>query len=413
MRDQEPAAKGALGTIARAGCEGALFYRFLLSPALAQRMTMEAPVRRVFVVTGMHRAGTSVVARGLSALSVDLGDRLMSADPRMNARGFFEDVDVVGIDDALLDALGADWKSVALLDDVAWDAPLHADARNAARALLEARLARSGMFGFKDPRVARLLPFWQCVFAQLGCAHAYVIAVRHPRAVIDSLSARDALDTRRSAWLWLTHVACALRYTQGLPRVIVDYDRLLAAPARELARMARALGLSAPMEHDPAIASFAQGFLSTDLRHAEYAASDLEGGWLPPLAVEACVLAGRLASDELDANAADATDAVDRLWRRLSTLSPLLSYAGSVGRVADEMPRVAGELAHASESLQAAIGYNNDLLTRLHVAVEYSDDLKTALERKERELVAAHERLGKVADRVLGRIVLRRIVRES
>ena len=91
---------------------------------------------------------------------------LMSADVRMNARGFFEDIDVVKLDDALLDALGADWKSVALLDDVDWGGRVsHASARSDARRLLEARLARTGMFGFKDPRVPRLLPFWQRVFA--------------------------------------------------------------------------------------------------------------------------------------------------------------------------------------------------------------------------------------------------------
>ena len=57
--------------------------------------------RRVYVVAGMHRAGTSVVARALQALGVDLGAHLMSADVRMNARGFFEDLDLVRIDDAL------------------------------------------------------------------------------------------------------------------------------------------------------------------------------------------------------------------------------------------------------------------------------------------------------------------------
>jgi hypothetical protein len=34
----------------------------------------------------------------------------------VNARGFFEDMDIVKLNDALLDAQGADWKSVALLD---------------------------------------------------------------------------------------------------------------------------------------------------------------------------------------------------------------------------------------------------------------------------------------------------------
>ena len=65
----------------------------------------------------------------LQALGIDLGDALMSADLRMNARGFFEDIDIVKLDDALLDALGADWKNLALLDGVDWAAATHAAMR--------------------------------------------------------------------------------------------------------------------------------------------------------------------------------------------------------------------------------------------------------------------------------------------
>lgn len=162
--------------------------------------------RRVVVVAGMHRAGTSVVARALQVLGLDLGDALMSADVRQNARGFFEDVEIVALDDALLDAQGADWKSVALLTGADWNGAAHAAARSRARRLLEARLARTGRFAFKDPRVPRLLPFWQHVFADMNVDDAYVIAVRHPLAVIDSLTARDALDVRRSGWLWAAHL---------------------------------------------------------------------------------------------------------------------------------------------------------------------------------------------------------------
>ena len=41
----------------------------------------------IAIVAGMHRAGTSAIARGLAVLGFDLGPRLMSADVRMNARG--------------------------------------------------------------------------------------------------------------------------------------------------------------------------------------------------------------------------------------------------------------------------------------------------------------------------------------
>ena len=295
------------------------------------------------IVAGMHRAGTSAVARALAVLGFDLGPRLMSADARMNARGFFEDIDIVAQDDALLAHFGADWKSVALLADADFgDAALAAHAA-AARALLAARLAATGRFACKDPRMPRVLPFWQRALRELGCAEGYVIAVRHPTAVIASLTARDGLDARRSAWLWLTHTVCSLAYTSDRPRVVVDYDRLLADPARELVRIAGAFGLPAPAAGDPAVVEFRDRFLTTDLRHAQVASDIVDPAW-PPLVAEAHALTVALAAAPGAVDAAAAAP-IAQLWARLRACAPLLGYAGEVERAADDVPRLAGELA--------------------------------------------------------------------
>jgi hypothetical protein len=371
--------------------------------------------RRVVVVAGMHRAGTSVVARALQVLGLDLGDALMSADVRQNARGFFEDIDIVALDDALLDAEGADWKSVALLADIDWSGATHAAARNRARRLLDARLARTGSFAFKDPRVPRLLPFWQSAFADLNVDDAYVIAVRHPLAVIDSLTARDGLDVRRSGWLWAAHLVCALWFTQGRPRIVVDYDRLLAAPDRELARMAAMLGVPGTRLDGAAANAYAQEFLAGDLRHAQYAPDVLAGAEALPLVGDVHRLAQRLASDETDAGAESTIAAIDVLHERLECFAPLLAYAGDVERAADQVPRLEGELEWARASLAAATTYNEDLIRGQRLekvdAQAYIGGLEAALERKEAELVAAHAMLTRIGDRVVGRMLLRAIER--
>ncbi|MCC6193137.1 MAG: hypothetical protein IT518_01605 [Burkholderiales bacterium] len=367
--------------------------------------------RRVVVVAGMHRAGTSVVARGLQALGVDLGDRLMAADPRMNERGFFEDEDIVGLDDALLAAVDADWKNCALLADVDWRGGAFAAARAEAHALMAARLDRAGCFGFKDPRVPRLLPFWQAVFAEAGIADAYVIAVRHPRSVIDSLAARDGLDVRRSGWLWLVHLLCALRYTAGRPRVVVDYDNLLEDPARELGRMARVLDVP-PSAVRAGIHAYASEFLSPLLRHSVYGREEWDASAVPPLFAEAHALAQRLACDADDVGAAAIMDRIDALHERMAVAAPLLAYVGSVERVADEVPRLTGELAWARASLAESTSHGANLGEALAVARRYSDSLAAALARKERELVAAHGVLARLRQRRLGRFLLRSIERQ-
>lgn len=380
------------------------------------------PRRRVIVVPGMHRAGTSAVARGLQALAIDLGDALMSPDARMNARGFFEDLDVVELDDALLAAHGADWKSSALLAHVDWDDPAHAASRDAATRLLERKLKPTGQFAFKDPRVPRLLPFWQRVFADMDVDDAYVIAVRHPQAVIDSLVARDRLDVRRGGWLWLTHLVAALYWTQRRPRVVVDYDRMLEVPARELARIARVLGLPADVMAGADVISYARDFLTTDLRHATYGADDAGAAGANPLVAEAHALAQRLACDDLRSDGADAHAAIAALRERLAHFGPLLDYAGDVERAADEVPRLQGELAWAQASFADAQAYAADLAaTRarehadaladraahqhaLAVAHAYSTHLADQLDARNRERASGAQRIGAWFDRLGARL---------
>ena len=45
-------------------------------------------------ILGTARSGTSVIARGLSALGIDLRDKLIPAS-KVNPTGFFEDLDIV------------------------------------------------------------------------------------------------------------------------------------------------------------------------------------------------------------------------------------------------------------------------------------------------------------------------------
>lgn len=385
---------------------------------------MSAAVPDMAIVAGMHRAGTSAIARGLAVLGFDLGPRLMSADVRMNARGFFEDVDIVALDDTLLALVGADWKSVALLDRTDWQEDRVASSRDDARQLLAQRLA-PGRFACKDPRMPRLLPFWQARLVELGVREGYVIAVRHPASVVASLTTRDGLDVRRSAWLWLVHFAASLAYTQGRPRVVVDYDRLLADPRWELARVARAFGLPEPAEHDPGLVEFRTAFLSPDLRHAHFASDDFDPAQWPVPVAEAHALAVRLAVAEGVPD--DAQAAIDALWASVRAQGPLLDYTGRVEHRADAVPRLEGELRWAEDSLAQARTFagsleqtlahkDADLLAvRAHAtattesAAAYARDLREALTRTEKELAAAHRALGAVGSTRVGRWLLRRL----
>ncbi|SMP50654.1 hypothetical protein SAMN06295888_106137 [Desulfonatronum zhilinae] len=280
--------------------------------------------KRLIVVLGMHRSGTSVVTRGLRALGVELGEDLMPGVAGDNDKGYFEDLDVNALNIDLLDHFGRSWDALRFSDlgRIADSAP--AAFRDRAAEILRKKFEQFDVFGLKDPRISILLPFWQSVFAALDLDVGYVVAVRHPLSVSRSL-ARD--DTSRgyvapvkSHVLWLAHMAMALLHTREHRRVVVDYDLLLEDPERDLRRMAEALGLTP--SPDP---EFAQGFLEPRLRHSRFDEPDLQA--FPDLFRDVAEMYHALRRMAADAdNEGDTEDVVGRAVELLHRQDPLLAY---------------------------------------------------------------------------------------
>lgn len=237
--------------------------------------------RPCLFVLGMHRSGTIALTRGLMVFGASLGDRLLPGNSA-NPRGFFEDEDIYGVNFHLMDALGYTWDNPAPLAPRRLLAEATGQRGQEALRLLRAKTAGCGLAAFKDPRLARLMPFWRPLLAAAGLAPRCVLALRHPEAVARSLAKRDAMEPVLAHALWLRYTLDALDGSRGVPRVLVSYDRLLAAPARELARVGHALGLKVDTQ---ALAEFSRDFLDAGLCHHKAAAEGVAGAENPgPLA---------------------------------------------------------------------------------------------------------------------------------
>ncbi len=235
---------------------------------------MNMSQKRIVAVLGMHRSGTSAITRGLKVLGVDLGTRLLQPQEGINEKGFWEDGDIAAFNNELLAALGRKWDSLQpILADELRQPRIEAFKLPATQ-LLRKKISEIDCFGLKDPRMPRLLPFWQDVFAHLDVSTAYVIACRNPMSVAHSLLKRDGFPLEKGYLLWLEHMLGCMRQTQGRPRVFVDYDLMLIDPAQQLARIAQALDL--PFVADsPAFEEYRQDFLEEGLRHNDFASADL------------------------------------------------------------------------------------------------------------------------------------------
>ena len=230
-------------------------------------------MKDIVVVLGMHRSGTSSITRGLQVLGVDLGDHLMPAAGD-NDKGFWEDLDINALNIDLLKHVGHDWHTLTPVQDDELRSHAVDSFRVRGLQLMRAKLRHTDCFGLKDPRVARLLPFWQDVFSSIDARVSYIAVYRNPISVATSLAQRNGFHSEKSYQLWLDHTLNILNYTANRRRVIVDYDRLMDDPAKQLARIAALLR----RRFDPkgqAFAEYRNEFLEEGRRHTRFAIADL------------------------------------------------------------------------------------------------------------------------------------------
>ena len=193
---------------------------------------------RPVCVLGVGRSGTSLTARALNVLGVDLGPQETMLQPsEINPKGYWEQREVVDLNDEILAALGGEWWCPPPRPP-GWElAEGMAGLRGRIADLVERSFARSSRWGFKDPRTTLTLPIWRAVLGELD----YVICLRNPLEV--RASAVGALpEGGDEIALWLHYGCEALRLTAGHRRVFVFYEEWLHDADEVAIRLERFLG---------------------------------------------------------------------------------------------------------------------------------------------------------------------------
>ena len=163
---------------------------------------------KTFIVLGMHRSATSLIAKGLALSGVHMGDRLLGAHSS-NPYGHFEDVDFIQLNDKILFHAGGKWDKPPLEKNIIEVGLNKADK---IKEFVE-RKKRSPFWGWKDPRTVLTI---RCFLPYLDHPH-FICCYRKANEVAGSLFRRDGMPISEGIQL-------AKIYNNRMAKFIAEWD---------------------------------------------------------------------------------------------------------------------------------------------------------------------------------------------
>ena len=313
--------------------------------------------RPIVLVLGMHRSGTSLCSHILSALGVDMADKIpgpgATSPHPSNPRGHWERWEIVEFHDRILGLFNREYlghfHDFAL--PVAWWAdPRVVQIRREIVAFLEQRMG-SEYFGFKDPRTVRLMPVWHQILNELKLAPKIVLCLRNPAQIGRSLNVRDGLDPEIGEYRWLVHIVDFFRYTKNFDFCTVEYEEWFSNPLVNLEKLQKFLDLQW-QQSEADLALMLSGIIDPSARHDD--SDHREAG--QPLVRTLYKLASRGGQD------AEARDQITYIVSQFigfqQLQSPFQQVFEEVAKVAAKYPDIEQEAA----SLRAAVGERDALV---------------------------------------------------
>ena len=228
-------------------------------------------VRTALVVLGMHRSGTSALAGVLNLCGAHLPENLKPPKVGVNPKGFFEPEEVLDLNVRLMRQLGGDWNHVGF--DVPQDGPVVAEFISDARAVIASEYGRRPLIAIKDPRICVLASLWHRVLVLEGYRPAYVVPIRNPLEVAQSLHARGDMSIDEGLALWRTYMERVVEFADAHEDVLfMRYTELLDDWKAVVERIAARLDVALDVSRADEVGRF----LEKDLRNqsADHAALD-------------------------------------------------------------------------------------------------------------------------------------------
>jgi FkbM family methyltransferase len=97
-----------------------------------------------------------------------------------------------------------------------------------------------------DSLLCRFWPLWTKVFQEAGHQSKFILIVRHPWEVAQSISHYQNIGMAQAIIIWFTYLRDAMRVCQNMECVLVTFDQLLADPIATLTLIGTEFGFKFP-----------------------------------------------------------------------------------------------------------------------------------------------------------------------
>lgn len=223
--------------------------------------------KTVICVIGMHRSGTSAITKAISFLGPSLGNNEDLLEPHSdNPKGFFENKNLVNLNEAILNKFNRSWSTVSQLPKNWWERKDLNDIKQEMRKFVNQNFLHHHLWLWKDPRLTLLIPLWKEILTDLNVSIKFVICIRHPSDVYSSLKVRNGFSKEHTFELWKLYTLNALYWSKDHQRTIVSYDNLINNWKDTLEKISNDLVIE--IKDHKLLEEKIESFLSPDLRHS-------------------------------------------------------------------------------------------------------------------------------------------------
>lgn len=232
----------------------------------------EGVINTVVLILGMHRSGTSALARTMNLLGFGIPKTLIKANST-NASGHWESRRIARLNDEILEACELDWSSWRTGGLAYLDSSSRKQFQSKIITTLRSEFEPNSQIVLKDPRISRLAPLYIEAIQSMGAQIYPVICFRNPLEVMESLTKRNQMNAIDAVHLWLRYNLEAEEATRQLKRTFIGYDAFMSDWRSVLSSAQDDLQIDWPIAPNDASRQI-DAHLNVDLRHHSYSAAD-------------------------------------------------------------------------------------------------------------------------------------------